>query len=341
MAGAVDDWLGPCATPTSRNNEARLTGIIFTKTIVFFYLDAQTTSKQLIATQQDHLTMGDADEYTLVPPPWTLKGTVYLFAFWTTRSQAANPPSFAYSPLEASAGYATPEGSRHLGGLSMIQLIRYTESPVGPYDELILSPGFHEYTVEEAGRRVKKRNARITRIYVSQRQTCWNGRKNWNIPKHLAAFDWQDHQDGSTTIKVYPHDTEPVSAAEASPSKTPFFQTTFRPTPFVPSFPISMSLFKHLGVDATLVQPPLPQGQGSHGELPGTDRWCAVAPDQSSRRSSIGWFDLRQTDDQGNVVGEHENFWPGFWRWHLGVKMEDAEIGFGEGKYWDAPKSLL
>ncbi|EGY21333.1 uncharacterized protein VDAG_02857 [Verticillium dahliae VdLs.17] len=313
--------------------------------------------------------MGDADEYTLVPPPWTLKGTVYLFAFWTTRSQAANPPSFAYSPLEASAGYATPEGSRHLGGLSMIQLIRYTESPVGPYDELILSPGFHEYTVEEAGRRVKKRNARITRIYVSQRQTCWNGRKSqcspppraanrhrvyphlstkerlaatdWNIPKHLAAFDWQDHQDGSTTIKVYPHDTEPVSAAEASPSKTPFFQTTFRPTPFVPSFPISMSLFKHLGVDATLVQPPLPQGQGSHGELPGTDRWCAVAPDQSSRRSSIGWFDLRQTDDQGNVVGEHENFWPGFWRWHLGVKMEDAEIGFGEGKYWDAPKSLL
>ncbi|EEY16277.1 conserved hypothetical protein [Verticillium alfalfae VaMs.102] len=252
--------------------------------------------------------MGDADGYTLVPPPWTLKGTVYLFAFWTTKSQAANPPSFAYSPLEASAGYATPEGSRHLGGLSMIQLIRYTESPVGPYDELILSPGFHEYTVEEAGKRVKKRNARITRIYVSQRQTCWNGRKNWNIPKHLAAFDWQDHQDGSTTIKVYPHDTEPVIS----------------------------------GVDATLAQPtPAPLVRGSHGELPGTDRWCDVAPDQSSRRSSVGWFDLRQTDEQGNVVGEHENFWPGFWRWHLGVKMEDAEIGFGEGKYWDAPKSLL
>lgn len=60
----------------------------------------------------------------------------------------------------------------------MIQIIRYTESPVGPYDELILSPGFHEYTVEENGKRIKKKNARITRIYVSQKYTCWNGRKS-------------------------------------------------------------------------------------------------------------------------------------------------------------------
>ncbi|KAM0326294.1 hypothetical protein ACHAQA_006892 [Verticillium albo-atrum] len=287
--------------------------------------------------------MGNTSEYTLIPPPWTLKGTVYLFAFWTSKAQAANPPPFTYSPLEATSAYAAPEGSRHLGGLSMIQLIRYTQSPVGPYDELILSPGFHEYTVEENGKRVKKRNARITRIYVSQSHTCWNGRTNWNIPKHLAAFHWQDHPDGSTTIKVYPHDTgaDAASTAEATPSQTPFFQTTFRPTPYVPSFPISMSLFKHLGVDATLVQPPLPRGEGSQDELPGTDRWCAVVPDQSSRKSSIGWFDLRQADEDGNVVGQHENFWPGFWRWHIGVKMEDADIEFGEGKYWDVPKSLL
>lgn len=61
----------------------------------------------------------------------------------------------------------------------MLQFIRYTDSPVGPYDEMIVVPGGFEYEREdEGGRRVKKRNPRITRIYVSQKDTCYNGRKS-------------------------------------------------------------------------------------------------------------------------------------------------------------------
>lgn len=127
-----------------------------------------------------------SEGFTHVPPPWKLKGDIYLFSFWTPRKQAEYPPTITYSPLEANSSYINPEGSRPLGGISMVQIIRYTESPVGPYDELILSPGFHEYTVEENGKRVKKKNARITRIYVSQKHTCWNGRKSesWS---HLSS----------------------------------------------------------------------------------------------------------------------------------------------------------
>lgn len=111
-----------------------------------------------------------------VPPPWKLKATVWMFAFYTSKEQAQNLPDMAYSPLEGSSDFPTAGGSKPRGGMSMIQLISYSDTPVGPYDELILAPGFHEYEVEENGKRVKKRNARVTRIYVSQKYTTWNGR---------------------------------------------------------------------------------------------------------------------------------------------------------------------
>ena len=118
------------------------------------------------------------DDITHVPAPWTLKGTVYQFAWWTPRAQAEAMPTMAYSPLESSSSFSAPDISKPLGGLSVVQIIRYTDSPVGPYDELLVIPGFHEYAIddEKTGKRVTKRNARITRIYVSQKYTCWNGR---------------------------------------------------------------------------------------------------------------------------------------------------------------------
>jgi hypothetical protein len=130
-----------------------------------------------------------------VPAPWKLKGTIYVFFFWTGKDAVEQNRDFMYSPLEAGSAYAAPEGSQPLGGASTVQIIRYTESPVGPYDELILVPGFHEYTVDADGkkgqepRRIKKRNARITRIYVSQKYTCWNGRKSeaMNLPHFTSA----------------------------------------------------------------------------------------------------------------------------------------------------------
>lgn len=51
----------------------------------------------------------------------------------------------------------------------MLQLIRYSETPVGPYDEMVLLPG--DFGVPGG----KGQNMRITRIYVSQKDTCYNG----------------------------------------------------------------------------------------------------------------------------------------------------------------------
>jgi hypothetical protein len=168
---------------------------------------------------------------------------------------------------------------------------------------------------------------------------------DWNIPKHLASFDWHHAADGTTTVKVFPHDIS-GSSAEAAASPTPFFQGSFKPIPYVPSFPISTNLLKYVGLDATLAQPPLPEGpQASQGELPGTDRWCAIVPGQSTRRATVGWFDVQQEnggqDGSRDEKTGHANFWPGLGRWHIGVRMENSDIDFPEATFWDAPKSVL
>lgn len=156
----------------------------------------------------------------------------------------------------------------------------------------------------------------------------------------MADFRWADNKDGSRTVKVYPHDTA-GGATEGTVPPVPLFQATMKPVPYVPYFPLSLNIFKWMGLDFTLVHPPLPEGRGKHGELPGTDRWAAVLPGQYSSRASLAWFDLSQTDEEGRRHGLYDNFWPGLKRWHVGVRMDDAEIDFPEPKVWAPIRSAL
>jgi hypothetical protein len=130
------------------------------------------------------MTSSSTEPITHCPPPWTLKATVYGFFIYITPSEAKNLPAFIYSPLEAesTSGKDVP-----IGGLAMVQVIRYTDSPVGPYDELLLVPGAFKFEKDEEGRdgkivRQKKVGLRLTRIFVSQKHTCWNGRTSKYIP---------------------------------------------------------------------------------------------------------------------------------------------------------------
>ena len=303
-------------------------------------------------------------------PPWRLKGTIYTFMNYVSKKDTqvlSSDKSFLYSPLEASSSFAK---DKFIGGLAMVQVIRYVESPVGPYDEFLVTPGAFEYDVEmeQNGRNqlVKKKNTRVTRIYVSQKQTCWNGRisesqdkfnalqaylvTDWNIPKHLARFAFTDLPDNAVAIAVYPNDVG-GSPSESVPSQVPVFSAIYKPIPYLPSFPISTSVAKYVGLDISLVQPPLPEGNGSAGELPGTQRWCQCLPLEYSQKTSLGWWDLKQgkaneldsllrgeNDSRSGGEVVHENFWPGFGRWRIGMKMEDATIEFPHGRYWDEPR---
>lgn len=134
------------------------------------------------------------DSIIIAPPPWTTKADIYSAVFWISTSQAKNFPfDIAYSPLELSSQFADLGISRPVGGKGIIQIIRYKETPVGPYDELVIVPGKFEWTNQDSNEEHKSgHNYKTTRLYVSQKHTCFNGRASklvtsclpyWRRPK--------------------------------------------------------------------------------------------------------------------------------------------------------------
>ncbi len=69
----------------------------------------------------------------------------------------------------------------------MAQIIRYSDTPVGTYDELALLPGYFNGVGPEGK---KRKDLRVTGIWVSQEATLMNGRRNWNIPKYAPLYVW-------------------------------------------------------------------------------------------------------------------------------------------------------
>lgn len=294
--------------------------------------------------------------------PWKCTAEVYAAYFYSSPKSktAAEIDTIAYSPLEKESHFASPEAGHFAGGVGSFMLVRYSDSPVGPYDELVIIPGSYTYRVQdEQGKWVGKKSPRVTRTYVSQKHTLFNGRhsettsshyvavhiklltrsnQDWNIPKHLARFDWKDLPNGAKQCKVFPHDTD-GDVAEASASAKPLFQASFKTVPYMPAFPMSTKWFKYLGVDTALVQPPVPQG--NPGEVVGTEQWCKCEMTQAASRTHVGWMDLSQRDSDGKLTGLFENFWPGMGRWQLGVRMNNADLNIPEGEYWRTPTANL
>jgi hypothetical protein len=108
-----------------------------------------------------------------VESPWlNLPVSTYILPF------ISSPPllDHAYAPLEAASSFASAEASGEFcGGLGIIQIVRYHDSPVGPYDELLVVPGYFRVPGTKAWTGSEKSIGRVTRIYVSQKNTCWNG----------------------------------------------------------------------------------------------------------------------------------------------------------------------
>lgn len=147
---------------------------------------------------------------------------------------------------------------------------------------------------------------------------------DWNIPKHLARFEWTDKPD-SATIKVFPLHSD---------SQEPYFQATFSAWSYAPALPVSTRALSRL-LDMTLVQPPLPSGAGEPGHaaaLAGTETWCKVVPYIYSPRARLGWVDLQQAG------GGSLEPWSAR-RWLVGAKLEDAVVEFGDGETWETPAS--
>jgi hypothetical protein len=143
------------------------------------------------------------------------------------------------------------------GGCAIVVLARYEDSPVGPYDELVIAfKGFsNPYQKGTSGR--------VTNIYVSSRQSVWNGRKNWNIPKHLARFNFIPSGPMTSNIEVFLPDAE-----------KPFFTASLTDSR-LPAIPISPRVVRPL---TGLVQPPLLAGRPEDIQVATDDEWLSIAP---------------------------------------------------------------
>jgi len=237
----------------------------------------------------------------------------------------------------------------------MVQIVRYHETPVGRYDELILLPGFFNVPKDAQGkeRGKKKKTSRITRIYVDQKVSTYNGRINWNIPKHLARFSFERlASPDRLKVQVFP----PSSSPTITETDKPFFSATLQPFTYVPAIPFSTNILPWFGVDGTLTQPPLlPQGDEGEDLAPelraGSEEWLQVKPVVECRKMKGCWVDYAQPTSHSSSSAEplpgngdsHSNgghaeaeevqnqgWFPTLHPLKVGVWMEGAELNFGK-----------
>jgi hypothetical protein len=233
-------------------------------------------------------------------------------------------PAGSYHPLEqpnpddADAFVGKPDFK---GGLAMVWIVRYSQTPVGPYNELIFSPG--AFTAPGKS----KPGVRITRIYVDSPSSAYNGRRNWNVPKHLARFKFTvlDKGLGKTLVEVF--DAEGDVTKPISEDERPFFSGVYTPSKWLPSVPLDTS-WKLVDFGG-LPQPPLPQGPSDHPEETGTDTWCAFACTQRGKIGVAYWEPAPVKPGDRVVPGEYGdgvgfpkcNIWSVGARWPEDTKL--------------------
>lgn len=146
------------------------------------------------------------------------------------------------------------------------------------------------------------------------------GRKNWNIPKHVARFQYDgDFSAPPFTVQIYPEDPA---------IDEPFFTASLQHLGFwTPTFPFSSNFLKRLGIPNAIVQPPLPEGEPKE-VLRGTDTWFKSTASVYSPKAKLVWMDLKQPRKGGDL--RRENWWPGIKRWHLAVWLQNAQLDLGE-----------
>ncbi len=117
------------------------------------------------------LTLSQLNQF----PPWHLQGEAFILNYWISPQFIRQYKAFRIAPSP-------------IGRVVQVMLVRYHQSPVGPYDELLLLD--HPLLS-------KRRLSSIPKIYVSTQISVEHGQQLWGIPKEFAQFDW--HTQHETT----------------------------------------------------------------------------------------------------------------------------------------------
>ncbi|KAF2853613.1 hypothetical protein T440DRAFT_487492 [Plenodomus tracheiphilus IPT5] len=286
-----------------------------------------------------------------VEAPWMgLKAESYLLFV-----KLSTLPKGVYDRFEEAWG--GEEMGKFEGGLGVVMIVRYSWTPVGAYDELLLIPG--NFSVPQSSNtppKIPRSALRIARIYVSQRTTVYNGRLNWNIPKHLARFSFSapptlagQSPPASLRVQVFP------PSSKDGDGVAPFFECTLKPWKWVPALPVNT---KWVPLSLMQVQPPIPEPVGRleavnreiEGKFDaydietdeealrlGTDRWTAYKTDVRAPRARGCWVSMGKAggQDSGENENANEKYWPqGLQPWAIGSWCEEGVIDVLEPLEW-------
>jgi len=191
----------------------------------------------MLIHQQTLSTASLSPPSIIAPAPWELTGNGYILLY-----------RFPKEFIKKSGFLAGYQDISYKGLLGSMMLVDYHTTPVGPYRELLFIPGLFEM--------MDKYTFSISKIYVSDENSVWNGIENWGIPKELSDFDVQTLDDH----------TEKISLMKEG---KPFFEATIRRGNF--SFPLTTAFFplritQQLGSDWILTKPSA-KGKAYFGKL--------------------------------------------------------------------------
>jgi hypothetical protein len=135
--------------------------------------------------------------------PWKLKGEGIILGY-----------NFKEVWVEENGFLKEELKGKFNGGLGYIMLVRYTQSPVGPYNEILFIPG----KFNPSGRHT------ITKIYVDSESSTQNGRYKWGIPKNTVPIIWQ--KNINSDIIGVGSEEDPILHCKVSYGGIPFPVTT-------------------------------------------------------------------------------------------------------------------
>ncbi|KAF3939678.1 hypothetical protein ABW19_dt0205616 [Dactylella cylindrospora] len=254
-------------------------------------------------------TVTDTVESTITtaPPPWECHGHAWWFIAWPMTSKPIYPGSC--HPADFHDGV----NDNFHSFLGMIQVVRYTSTPVGPYDEILYIPG-HFSTPHSTSPRY-----RITNIYVSKPESVYNGRHNWNIPKHLAVFNFDTSETtGQTTITV----------AHPESPESPFFVAVVKDIPLVSriSIPFSTTFFP---MNLDFHQPDLRGVETEEGKKNGetaTEGWKMVTFWQGGKVRVLKLVEIKNGNGDGRWPDRIDGLWG------ISLKWDDIQLNFNVPK---------
>lgn len=101
-------------------------------------------------------------------PPWQSHGEAYILNYWASPSMLEHAKAF---DLTAS----------RTGHMLHVILVRYHDTPIGPYDALFIV----DHPVIN-----RQRVSLIPKIFVSNQESALYGQTLWGLPKQVAEFTW-------------------------------------------------------------------------------------------------------------------------------------------------------